>query len=305
MDEYSKEPPARRRSLAGPLLLALLAFAAGIALMSYAVRQWPAAQTWLGLSTETTAANTDAPAAAPAPQRIAAAPAALPVPAGFPVADAAATDRRIAQIEGRLADIDARARLTAANAERAEAMLIAIAARRAIDEGLPLGYVEAMLRERFGGTEPQAVATIIAAARQPVLLETLKTGLAADEAVLVGRPATRSWWDGFREELGGLIVVRRASALSTRPDERFARATAAVDAGRVGVALAEVARLPGRDGAAAWIGQARRYAAARAALDRIETAALLSPRLPAIDPVAAEPQAEVVTPGVTETAPAE
>ncbi|MFS0737976.1 hypothetical protein ABC347_13080 [Sphingomonas sp. 1P06PA] len=299
MDEYLKEQPARRRSLVGPLLLALVAFLGGIALMVYAVRQWPAAQAWLGLPTAAAA-----PAALPAAQiqpSSRAAPATAP--AGFPLADAAATDRRIAQVEGRLADIDARARLTAANAERAEAMLIAIAARRAVDEGLPLGYVEGMLRERFGGTEPQAVATIIAAARQPVLLETLKSGLVADEAVLVGRPATRSWWDGFREELGGLIVVRRASALSTRPDERFARATAAVDSGRVGVALAEVARLPGRDGAEAWIGQARRYAAARAALDRIETAALLSPRLPAIDPVAAEPQGVIVTPGVTEVVP--
>lgn len=43
------------------------------------------------------------------------------------------------------------------------------------------------------------------------------------------------------------------------------------------VALAEVARMPARDAAARWIDSARRYVAARNALDAIETAALLTP----------------------------
>ena len=36
--------------------------------------------------------------------------------------------------------------------------------------------------------------------------------------------------------------------------------------------------MPGRDNAADWIAKARRYVAARQALDTIETAALLEPR---------------------------
>jgi hypothetical protein len=47
--------------------------------------------------------------------------------------------------------------------------------------------------------------------------------------------------------------------------------------GHVDLALAEVARLPGRVVATDWIMKARRYASARSALDMIETAALLAP----------------------------
>jgi hypothetical protein len=51
-------------------------------------------------------------------------------------------------------------------------------------------------------------------------------------------------------------------------------------AGEVNYALVEVMRMPGRDQAADWIGKARRYVSARAALDAIETAALLDPVTP-------------------------
>ena len=47
---------------------------------------------------------------------------------------------------------------------------------------------------------------------------------------------------------------------------------------RVDVALAEVLRLPGRENAGDWVAKARRYVAARRALDTIETAALVEPR---------------------------
>jgi hypothetical protein len=54
----------------------------------------------------------------------------------------------------------------------------------------------------------------------------------------------------------------------------------------VDVALAEVLRMPGHPAAASWIGAARRYIAARRALDTIETAALLDPRNPPAVPLA-------------------
>ncbi|MDB5694097.1 MAG: hypothetical protein JWO81_3160, partial [Alphaproteobacteria bacterium] len=59
--------------------------------------------------------------------------------------------------------------------------------------------------------------------------------------------------------------------------DRLRRAERALDAGQVEVALLEVLRLPGRDNAQDWIALARRYVAARQALDTIETAALLEP----------------------------
>jgi hypothetical protein len=64
------------------------------------------------------------------------------------------------------------------------------------------------------------------------------------------------------------------------PAERLRRATRWLEAGQVDVALAEVLRMPGRGNARDWIASARRYVAARRALDAIETAALLEPRVP-------------------------
>src|SRR3546814_11941608 len=64
-----------------------------------------------------------------------------------------------------------------ANSARAEGMLITLAARRAVDTGQSLGVIEGMLRERLGGTQPQAVAALFAASQQPVNLSKLQTGL--------------------------------------------------------------------------------------------------------------------------------
>ena len=65
--------------------------------------------------------------------------------------------------------------------------------------------------------------------------------------------------------------------LDERQCERLERAEAALEAGQVDVALAEVLRMPGQARARAWVTDAGRYVAARRALDSIETAALLEP----------------------------
>jgi hypothetical protein len=83
----------------------------------------------------------------------------------------------------------------------------------------------------------------------------------------------------LKSELGGLVTVRKAGTPSTMPAERLRRATRRLEAGQVDVALAEVLRMPGRSDAGAWVTAARRYVAARRALDTIETAALLEPRI--------------------------
>jgi hypothetical protein len=57
-----------------------------------------------------------------------------------------------------------------------------------------------------------------------------------------------------------------------------------LDAGQVDGALAEVARLTDHRPADKWIVAARRYLVGRAALDQIETAALLDPTTPTLDP---------------------
>jgi hypothetical protein len=185
--------------------------------------------------------------------------------------------QRIDQIEEKVDDIDERAQSATSDAHRAEGLLVAFAARRAIDRGTPLGYLEPVLRERFGKVEPRAVATIISAARQPVTIDHLRDQLEMLEPALSSPSSEEGWWDGFRRELAGLIVIRKASVPSNAPVDRLARAQDDLAAGHVDAALIEVARLPGRKLAESWIAEARRYVQARAALDRVEAAALLQP----------------------------
>ena len=199
-------------------------------------------------------------------------------------------DQRIEQIEDKVEDINQRATSATIDAHRAEALLIAFAARRAIDHGAPLGYLETLLRERFGKAEPSAVATVISASRQPITVDRLRDQLDALEPQLSAFSSEDSWWEGFRRELAGLIVIRRAGAPSTAPVDRFGRARDDLATGHIDAALVEIARLPSRKVAEGWIAEARRYVQARAALDRIESAALLEPGKAAI-PVAVAPKA--------------
>jgi len=190
----------------------------------------------------------------------------------------AAIDNRVSEIEARLGRIDVRANAAVGNADRAEGLLVAFAARRALDRGIQLGYLEGLLRDRFGAIQPQAVATIIAASRDPVTLDDLRAGLGDIAPALASQAPDESWWDGFKREIAGMIVIRKANAPSPAPADRLARARRALEGGRVAEALAEVSRMPGREQAGKWIASARRYDAARTALDEIETAALLTPR---------------------------
>lgn len=197
-------------------------------------------------------------------------------------------DQRIGQIEEKVEDIDERTAVASSEAMRAERLLVAFAARRAIDRGAPLGYLEGVLREKFAGADPRAVATVISASRQPVTTDMLRDQLEALRPQLEAGAEDESWLDAVRREIGGLIVIRKAGVPSTAPVDRFARAQDALASGNVDKALAEIARLPARAAAADWIGAARRYVQARAALDRIESAALLEPAMPAAKPAAGQ-----------------
>ena len=212
--------------------------------------------------------------AAPPPLRRA--PAAISMPSAAELVDSA-VDQRIDRIEDRVEEIDKRTAAATSEAHRAERLLVAFAARRAIDRGAPLGYLEAALRERFGQIEPQAVAVVISAGRHPVTVPQLRDKLEALRPRLAMASENEGWWDGFRRELAGLIVIRGADTPSTAPVDRLSRAEAALAAGQVDAALVEVARLPSRKAAEGWIADARHYVQTRSALDHIESAALLEP----------------------------
>jgi hypothetical protein len=287
--EYQGTAPARRRLLTW-LLLPGLFFLLGLGAMGWVLSRWDEGARMIGIA--------PAPAAAPAP--VAAPPPVEPV-AEEPAQPAAETPaeeperividpeitRRVSAIEQRIGQIDTQSRAAVGNADRAEGLLVAFAARRALDRGVSLGFLEALLRERFGATQPQAVGIVISAARQPVLLQQLQEGLRQIGPQLIGTGPDQSWWGAFRAEMGGLITVRRRDTPSPEPRERLRRAQQWLEVGEVGPALAEVLRLPGHAYAESWITSARRYVLARRALDTIETAALLEPRSAPSVPAAA------------------
>lgn len=200
-----------------------------------------------------------------------------PVPQVSPQADTltAADAARISTLESRLAAIEGQAQAAAGSAGRADALLVAFAARRAIDRGVALGYLEPLLMQRFAGQHQAAIATIVTASRDPVRLDSLIAEYQALGPTLRRGGPEESWWDGFRRELGSIVSVHRADTPSPQPQARYNRALARLEAGQVDAALAETMRLPGSAGAAQWIGRARRYIAAHRALDEIESAALL------------------------------
>ena len=272
----------RRRSLWSWLFFPLAAFLLGIAAMGWLLSNWHGAAVFLGVAENPPAAQ-PAVQQAPPPQP-AAQPQAQPAP---PLAEGEQrfvidpeTQRRVTQLEQRLNQLDSASRAAVGNADRAEGLLVAFAARRALDRGVALGYIENLLRQRFGQSQPQAVGMVITAARQPVTLQELQRELEEVGPRLAASGPNQSWWQGLRRELGSLITIRREGTQSTIPSERLRRARAHMSAGEVNYALVEVLRMPGRDQARGWIDKARRYVAARSALDAIETAALLDPVTP-------------------------
>ena len=278
MSDYGPGTGGRRRSLLAVLALPLIAFIAGIAAMGWLLTRSDAAANFLGI-------RPVAPpqAAMPAPQAPAPAPALAPQattsePQRFVIDPE--TTRRVAFLERRIGEVESQSRAAAGNADRAEGLLVAFAARRALDEGVPLGYLEGLLRQRFGQTQRPAVATIITASRQPVTLEELQEGLQDIGPELTGVGPNQNWWTALKAELGGIVAIRKEGTPSTMPAERLRRAQRRLEVGQVAVALAEVLRMPGRENAADWVAKARRYVAARRALDAIETAALLEPNMP-------------------------
>lgn len=264
------------RSILPMLILSLIAFLLGLAAMGWVLVNWKAGAAYLGV-VEPPVAQAPRPAAAQSPP---AAAAPMLAAGGEPqtLLIDPETQRRVSQLEQRIAQIDDQSRQAVGNADRAEGLLVAFAARRALDRGVALGYIEGLLSQRFGQTQRAAVATIITASRQPVTLAELQLGLQQAGPALLGGSPDRNWWTALRAEFGDLVTVRKKGTSSTVPAERLNRATERLEAGEVEVALAEVLRTPGRENAADWIAKARRYVAARNALDTIETAALLEPR---------------------------
>ena len=187
-------------------------------------------------------------------------------------------NQQIAALEQRVDEVENATERAEGFAGRADALVVAFAARRAIDRGVALGYLENLLVDRFGAQHQAAVATIITASHQPVRLEDLHseyealgpTCAAAARRTAGGRASNARW--------ASLVEVHRAERPAVNPEARYNRALRRLSTGDVDQALAETMRLPGAARASDWTAKARRYVAAHRALDEIESAALLPGR---------------------------
>lgn len=268
-DTFSRRPVGPGISLRAVIGTSLLAFIGGAALIG-----WLAYDGKLQFGADFGRPAVSAPAA-----QSGALAGALPGPGASPklAAVAGGMDQRIAALEQRLSRLDLQAAATEGNTARAEALLVALATRRAIERGVPLGYLENQLKLRFGDAQGNAVTQLIDSAKTPVTIDQLNSDLEALAPKLLGTPANEGGWQRFTRELSGLFVIRRGDAPSAQPDARLDRARLMLRSGQVDAAMAEVERMPGASAAAEWQTAARRYVAAQKALDLIETSALLEP----------------------------
>ena len=249
------------------LLVALAFILVGAAAAVWSLAHYPPAARTLGVvqPTPQPATGTPKPAAALEPST------APPSPAASP-ADAA----RITALEQRLSQVENATERAEGFAGRADALVVAFAARRAIDRGVALGYLENLLVDRFGAQHQAAVGTIITASHQPVRLEDLTSEYEALGPELRRGGPQDSWWTNFKREFGSLVEVHRAERPAINAEARYSRALRRLSSGEVDQALAETMRMPGAARASDWIAKARRYVAAHRALDEVESAALLA-----------------------------
>jgi hypothetical protein len=250
--------PASRSSLnwSARLLIGLALIIVGAAAATWMLARYDRAAHVLGV--------------APAPPPLIRSPQRLTAPLGEPSSETdIAAAARIAGLEARLARVDLQHELPVG-------VRVAFAARRAIDRGVQLGYLETLLVDRFGNRHPRAVATIVTASRSPVRLDDLIAEYDTLGPQLRSGGPEDSWWSNFQRELGSMVNIRRADVPSAKPDARYRRALGRLESGDVDSALAETMRLPGASRAGAWVSKARRYVAAHRALDEIESSALLA-----------------------------
>jgi hypothetical protein len=245
------------------LLLVIALLLAGAAGAAWALARYDQAAQFLGIGSKPPPAAI-MPSSTLAPQKIALEP------------QPAAESQEIEKIEDRLEQVETTTERVEGSAGRADALLVAFAARRAVDRGVALGYLEPLLLDRFGRTHARAVATIVTGSHAPVRLNDLTRQYRELGPVLRSSAPTDGWVSQFQRELGSLVQIRRADRPSTQPDARYLRALSALENGEVDIALAETMRLPGAGRAEQWIRQARQYVAVQRALDEIESGALLA-----------------------------
>jgi hypothetical protein len=200
---------------------------------------------------------------------------------------------RIAELEGRLAraessggPVSTSAASTSAS-QRVNGLVLAFAARRALERGQPLGAIEADLQSYFGTSQPHLLAALSTVAKQPVTLAQLIGEFDALSPALSGRQG--SMWDRVTGAMASLAALRKADQATTDPARIFATAKASLLSGNVAAALEQVSQLPARGQATDWMIKAKRYAAGQAALDSLEASAFVQPVAIPVPPILIKP----------------
>lgn len=187
-------------------------------------------------------------------------------------------NERVESLDNRLTRIDSQAQQVSGNAIRTEALLIAFAARRAIDSGSPLGYVEEQLKLKFSASNPQEVQAIVEAGQNPVRLSNLQNQVEQSSEALLATNGDATTWEKIKKEMSELVVIRKTQPPTSQPVLRLERIKTALANRDVKTAIGEMEKMPGADNASKWLISARRYIAVQNALDAIEKTAILIPR---------------------------
>jgi len=200
---------------------------------------------------------------------------------------------RLAALEGRMASVEARSTGGSVSAPKAEALFIAIAARRRFERGLPLGALDKELADRFSLSEGPAVAALSAWSAKPITLAQLKTDF---QALSSAPAAQQGWWDRLTSNIGSLIVVREGHEASSAPAHLMAEAEQKLARDDIAGAVTLLRKTSANAALSRWLADANRYVLAEQAVVRLEDRALdTGPALPT-PPVVPAPAPQATAP---------
>jgi hypothetical protein len=196
----------------------------------------------------------------------------------------AATSRQIAALPAAPTFIPAQP--VVADSAHTGAMLLAMAARRAIENGKPIDALLPQLQATFGAAQPQALAALAKAGGQPLSNAALLSEFEI-LAPILSRPAGTGW-ERMRYEFSTLFVLRKEANAAKPLTARLGRVRQNLIDGQTQAAVRLVRAMPGAANAADWIAKAEQAIAVQQALDGLDHAALsaiTAPPVPVIIPV--------------------
>src|SRR5437764_8744260 len=229
----------KRMGWGARMLIALLFIIVGAGAAIWGLAHYPPAARVLGVTP-------------PAPQPVVPLSKPVAAPQTSAAAPAPAESARIAALGQRRSAVENATQRAEGFAGRADALVVAFAARRAIDRGVALGYLENLLVDRFGAQHQAVVATVITASHQPVRLEDLTSEYEALGPELRRGGPEDSLWTNFKRELGSLVELHRADRPAMNAEAGYGRALQRLSSGDVDQALAETMRMPGAARASDW-----------------------------------------------------